>query len=95
MRIYIVYGSCGEYDDRRDWPVVAYKQQSQAEEHRQKAQAWYDTTFAKLCSESENIDIEYEINNMDKPFDQGSYMRTYAGVFYYVAEVELLDEVPN
>jgi hypothetical protein len=35
--LYLVKGSCGSYDDRREWMVAAYLDPAQAEEHRRLA----------------------------------------------------------
>jgi hypothetical protein len=39
MKVYIVEGRDGEYEDRREWIVAAYSREELAKKHRDKATA--------------------------------------------------------
>lgn len=86
MTIYIVTGSTGEYSDRTDWFVCGYRDKAQAEVHVTLAQEWSNEKFRdddRRCDWDEKC-----------PFDPNHQMQ-YTGTRYDVAELDVLDKVPN
>ena len=80
--IYIVFGETGEYSDRRDWPVYAFKKKA-------KAQA-----FADLCKRHADMifarnDERFDLAESDADFRKyDPHCQTdFAGTRYYVCEV--------
>ena len=87
MNIYILQGSCGEYSDRIDWIVRAYKYKEQADADRTKADYEVGAVIKKLNGEYwRNLTpSEKEMLTVD-PKAQLDYTLTT----YWVTEVELL-----
>lgn len=83
MKIYIVGGTTGEYSDRSDWNVCAYKNEDRAEEHVRKAML-----------RAKELQGEYgrysAIPKGSNEFDPDMQM-DYTGTEYYFATVELID----
>ena len=93
MMIWVVEGSTGEYDDRRDWTVCAYTSKEAANDHAEAAKkaalkislqleeeqpANYYLRRAELC----------EANKLDPDI----MMDRWTGTDYYVYSVELKDK---
>lgn len=89
MKIYVVIGVTGEYSDRTEWLVVAYKTKSLAKEHVIKA-----TEFARKWEvqvESEDK-FSYQIwKKEENPLDPIAPYMDYTGISYYYEEVNLID----
>lgn len=85
MEIYIVFGTSGEYSDRDEWPVAAYKQLVKAESHVLAAKKWLQ----------ENVNLRgIDWNNLpENPFDP--HMRLDGGCEWFVGLAELRTEVPT
>ena len=85
MKVYIVIGSSGEYDDFQEWPVVVYSDRSKADEHARKAEK-FDRGWRKNHPKA-------SAEEYANPFDN-TVTRSYYQNFYAVEEVEMLEEVP-
>lgn len=91
MTIYIVQGTTGEYSNRNDWLVCAYRTQEQADEHASKA-----THRAKEIQEQVHkdgcryTDREREIWRTNE-YDPDMQM-DYTGTLYIVMETELRED---
>lgn len=85
MKIFIVEGKSGEYDDAREWAVAAYARKVQADRH------------AQLAQEEENVHWErYRHRGSDRPtkvFDPQRHT-AHDRATYHVYELELRDAVP-
>jgi hypothetical protein len=84
VKIYIVYGTTGEYSDRSDWIVCAYENKKFAEDHVSKAMHRAMEISKKRMS---LFDLAGEKNE----FDPGMKM-DYTGTEYTVLETELCYE---
>lgn len=80
VKIYIVIGSVGVYEDFREWNVVAYQDSHTAAVHRDLAQKFSD-------------DFIYR-NEEKSPYDTGFRTDLGDAPSYRVEELELLREVP-
>lgn len=80
MKIYLVQGTTGEYSDRTDWVVCAYRSKQKAEDHASKAMHRAMELF-KSGWRSYNSE---EVNE----FDPGMRI-DYTGTEYTTFEVEL------
>jgi hypothetical protein len=100
MTIYVVMGSSGEYSDRYEYAVVAYKDNALAEQHvlaaTQEANRiklelnafdWYDGNYDENEKRKQAILATsiYDANVSDD---------TYTGTRYYIVAVECLDTLP-
>lgn len=45
MQVHIVYGECGEYDDKKEWHVCAYLDEEKAKKRVEDAQAEAEKIF--------------------------------------------------
>jgi hypothetical protein len=79
--LWLVHGSCGEYSDRCEWVVCAYRSEEEAKKHTQLAQARADA-----------LKRQYE-NAWKMPANANEYdpqMQTdYTGTFYSHGMTEL------
>jgi len=82
MRIFVVQGSTGEYSDRTDWVVCAYKSEAAAKEHVMKAEKRAKEIFA--VSQGHIWQPEPSLNE----FDPGMIM-DYTGTFYTYTVTDL------
>lgn len=81
MKIWIVEGTTGEYSDRDDWAVVAYKSKKKAEDHVRNAML-----RAKEIEESR--ESRYHAAEGVNQFDPKMRM-DYTGTEYYTVECDL------
>jgi hypothetical protein len=89
-KVFVVVGNTGEYSDRTDWYVVAYRTEELAQAHVELAKKWYlENGGRELYKPS--------WGNRDKiknPFDPNMQV-DYTGTDWTVVEVELRDELPK
>lgn len=84
MKIYIVEGTTGEYSDRTDWTVCAYRSKEKAEEHARNA-------MLRAVELNNNRSTRYERPKQgSNSFDLNMQM-DYTGTEYYTIECELKD----
>lgn len=99
MKIYILQGSTGEYSDRADWIVRAYKDKEQADSDRTKAD--YEAAEVKnKIDEFESADYYYLISTERRKREESKIRKgltvdpncqiDYTGTTYWVKEVELI-----
>lgn len=81
MKIYIVEGNTGEYDDYRCWPVHAYADETKAKEHADNAQNWL-TDYGPERWRKERWDVAPK-----NPYDPNMYV-DYTGTKYSVYSIE-------
>jgi hypothetical protein len=81
-KIYVVMGSTGEYSDRSEWPVVAFRDEEEAQKSVENA-----TRRANECGA--NRASQYQIEKGVNEFDPDMRM-DYTGTSYYYMTVELL-----
>lgn len=84
MKIYVVFGTSGEYSDRREWPVKAFKSKEQAEVLVINATQEANRIFSANGDKYYDWDNEKDPNKYDPEMDMD-----YTGASYYIAEVEL------
>ena len=86
MKIYVVFGTTGEYSDHREWPVASFEEQVLAERLVAAASAraneiHSDPRNRYSCPKGSNqFDPEMEVD--------------YTGTRYYFEEVDLHDSWP-
>lgn len=80
-RIYIVQGSCGQYDDYSEWQVAAYTTEAQANKHRD---------LAKQCSDDFGCTHRGEAAN---EYDE-QWRTDFGGTSYEVFPLELRVRAP-
>lgn len=79
--IWLVTGNCGEYSDRTEWPVMAFENEADAQEHARLASNRANELSARYES-------RWEIPEKANEYDPG--MQTdYTGTSYHVSLVEL------
>jgi hypothetical protein len=82
MKIYVVFGSTGEYSDRTEWPVKAFYDEDKAKELVENASEEADRIFA-------NRENKYSRRNDESnKFDPDMRM-DYTNTSYYFIAVEL------
>lgn len=81
MTIWVVMGTTGEYSDRREWPVRAFKRKKEAEE--------LITAATQKAHEIFVVGPRYRWKTDDNPFDPHMEM-DYTGTSYFYYEVELV-----
>lgn len=87
MTIYIVEGSTGEYSDRREWSVKAFRSQEKAEAYVTLCEAW----LREHRVNDDNFGIDrYELMGKN-PHDPNMQI-DYTGTRYYYYEVELVED---
>ena len=84
MKIYVVFGTTGEYSDRSEWPVKAFRMKRKAVALVTKA-----TDRAKALEQSTPEYQHYEAEGQNE-FDPDMKM-DYTGTTYYICTVELED----
>lgn len=98
MKVYVVVGTTGEYSDRIEWQVCAYRDEEQAKAHVQGAEGYvranYQTGRPRLIG-----GMVYEVPDGDEnPWDPElpTYAGSvYTGVSYSYSAVELRNTVPS
>lgn len=81
-KIYIVFGTAGEYSDRYEWPIIAYRERKDAEKHVINATERARELYAMYR------DDYYSIPQGANQFDPDMSV-SYAGTGYYFSEVDL------
>lgn len=86
-RVYVVEGSQGDYEDRRDWPVAAYGDKRKAERHAKEATALASELreargAAMEANDYRGVDESKFRNPLDPSADNDSEIR------YYVLDAE-------
>lgn len=80
--IYVVMGTTGEYSDRDEWPVAAYRDGALAAEH---------VVRAEQCARAAQADKSVKPGDFRNPYDPEN--RFFAD--YYVWKVPLLEALPS
>jgi hypothetical protein len=94
MVIYLVVGTCGEYEDRATWSVAAYRDEGRANLHAQKAN--------DASAEWFGLGVKARSETMTRAGFRPFSYDTVRGLSVYdadtqgysVVKVQLLDEVP-
>ena len=81
MKVYVVFGSTGEYSDRREWIVCGFLDEKRAQERVVLASHRANELFVKY--KNTYWDATKEKNEYDDRFDMD-----YTGTTYYYAEVD-------
>lgn len=81
MKIYVVMGVTGYYDDREEWPVVAFAKRNDAQIRVLQAKERAD----EICSQQHKRGV-----NMVNEYDPRMKME-YPGTTYYIMEVDLAE----
>ena len=87
MNVYVVMGTCGEYSDRNEWPVVAFLSEERAK------QRVVDAERRAKELEAEHPDYHDDIPDGANEFDLGM-QTSYTGTTYYYLTVEVADAKP-
>jgi hypothetical protein len=87
MKVFIVEGACGEYDDYVEWPVAAYLVEELAKAHVKGA----EEGFLNLKKIYGFYDIPNDVKN---PYDPSMNV-SYTGPKYYYYALEISDALPN
>jgi len=97
MEIYVVMGSTGEYSDRSEWLVCAYKDQKMADQHAFLAEQW----ALKKHDEYERDDrgtweLRQDIRDgkLSCPYDSDFHI-DYTGTSYVALPVEVREALPE
>lgn len=80
--IYVVFGTAGEYSDRREWPIIAHTDIEKARE--------LVVNATKAAAELYAKHGEYDIPEGSNPYDP-KMDTDYTGTSYFYHEVELID----
>lgn len=86
-KIYVVYGSTGEYSDRGEWTVAAYSDEAHAKQHVEAATKRANE-IEVLCGGARHFDPDRYQNEYDKNMGMD-----YTGTSYYYGEVEFYGDV--
>jgi len=89
MKVYIVFGTTGEYSDRTEWPVCGYRNEDVARKHADDAMIWAHLLKEKVDDEGKSVFEARE--QLISPYDKHISM-DYTGTDYYVVEVDIMDE---
>ena len=83
MKIYIVYGTCGSYDDRTDWNIKAFKDKKEANKFKKKLQSIVEEFYCDMC-------IVHDIckNKLSEAGDKQAHVFDN-GPIYGIEELEL------
>ena len=91
MKIYVVMGICGQYSDRTEWTVAAYKDREMADAHADKASkismAYYKGLESRYVYNQD--DLKEKLGEVDP-----NACVDYTGTDWFVLEVPFLDKVP-
>jgi len=94
VRVWIVFGSTGEYSDRREWPVRGFIDKARAEAFEFAATRWARDHSKRLkgheCDDCYSAAKNFRQCGEDEksPHDP-DYSRDYTGTDYYTVEVEV------
>ena len=103
MKVWVVFGSTGEYSDRREWPVAAFFHVGTAQDRIRDCENWL---LEHGCSRAASGDIDRPENYYDRhdfrdelernPFDDqiGNHGIDPCGVRYYHVEVPGVGDMP-
>jgi hypothetical protein len=84
-KIFIVFGTRGEYDDRIDYPVLSFSDEIEAIE--------YETQLIDWCKENK-VHMDQEDRSSERslkcPFDS-QFVNSYTGTDYYRLEIPYID----
>lgn len=85
-RVWVVYGSTGEFSDWTVWIVAVYSNEEQAREHARLADE-----YSKDVAEQADNDWEYDVSKAqaENPYDRGCRI-DYNGATYNVQEHPLV-----
>jgi hypothetical protein len=89
--VYVVIGTAGEYSDRMEWTVCAYRDKSKAETHATLAERWIAETRERIAA------LEWRLRHeawKANPYD-ANCQYDYARTDYTVAEVPMLRDLPQ
>lgn len=92
MKIYVLFGTCGEYSDNRRWIVRAYESKTEAEidEFKLGDASDKESKMLEACDEGwwgeKGDEAEARMRKLDPKF---SY--DYTGTHYYIEECELIE----
>ena len=97
--IHVVFGSTGEYSDRSEWPVRAFRDAAKAEAFEFMSTKWAHELKASIdahgvCNECYGWDDTKKTDcpRRQKPAHDPSFRIDYTGTDYYTVRVELEDE---
>lgn len=90
MKIYIVQGSAGEYSERTEWLVCAYKNKEIAQIHAEEAQKEAATIETITDRYEDERDEAIKAAVWDKEMQFG-----YTGTRYFVSEIDVLERLPQ
>lgn len=90
MKIYVVFGKTGRYDDFRTWPVIAYKDKQSAKDHEHNAFVWANILKEKLDEEGKSFFLMYDEEKPASPYDDNLDMDSN-GTEYYIQEIEMIE----
>lgn len=82
--IYVVEGSTGEYSDRAEWPVAAYRNEAEAAQLVLDATQWAMSQHVHEDNYASSYQVRHTLKN---PFDPAMYI-DYTGVRYRYYPVE-------
>ena len=93
MKIWIVEGSTGEYSDRTEWAVCAYKSEGNAQAKVLELEALISSfTGRKQDGPDEWLDRDKRAECMrEHPHGDPHYQEDYTGTAYTCYPVELID----
>lgn len=108
MEIYVVVGTTGEYSDRTEWMVCAYRDEQLAKDHVVAATAWADAEKARrdahyqairdtipLYSAPRALTHMYpKLEERVSPYDPQMRI-TYTGTGYSYSRVPVRDRLPE
>jgi hypothetical protein len=84
-KIYLVYGSTGEYSDYSQWNVKSFKDKAQAEQLVEKLNNWCKENGVHL----DKMTNRHERWNLKCPYDKYFHC-DYTGTIYGLEEVDLV-----
>jgi osmotically-inducible protein OsmY len=84
-KIYVVMGSTGEYSDRSEWPVVAFRDEEEARKRVENATRRAKELEATKPRDYRRITEHFKQNEFDPDM-----RNDYTGTAYYYMTVELL-----
>lgn len=92
-KLWLVQAQCGEYSDRREWPVAAYADETAARTHVQLATEHARVLWSRWGDDrySDEAEAVFKANPFDPEF-QGNYT---GPADYFVTEVSLLKTPPK
>lgn len=90
--IYVVFGRTGEYSDRNEWLVAAYRSEFAAAQRVASAEQWAKENGFGFGEDVVDYDSReaLEEGKVANPYDAAMNC-DYTGVRYYFAPVEMVD----